>query len=178
MVSPSMEKALNTQVNAELYSAYLYLSMSAWFRTLNLAGFANWMRVQAAEEMVHALKLYDFITERGGTVTLAGIEGPPTVWDSPRAVFEAAYAHEQKVTGLINALVDQALAESDHAAHIFLQWYVTEQVEEEASANDIARKLALIGSDANGLFMLDRELAVRTFLVPPGTKFAQGTAAP
>ena len=177
MISNTMQSALNKQVNAELYSAYLYLSMSAWFQTLNLAGCANWMRVQAAEETVHALKFYDFVNERGGTVELAAIDGPHTTWESPLAAFQAVYEHEQKVTGLINKLVDQALAESDHAANIFLQWFVTEQVEEEASANDLVRKLELIRGEANGLFMLDRELAARMFMVPPGTKFTQATAA-
>src|SRR4030043_473692 len=113
MISKKMEQALNSQVNAEMYSAYLYLSMESYFRSLNLNGFANWMRVQTQEEMMHAMKIYDFISERGGKVILKVIEGPPTEWKSPLAVLEAVYKHEQKVTGLINKLVDLAIEEKD-----------------------------------------------------------------
>ena len=123
MISKKMEKALNDQVNAELYSAYLYLSMESYFKSLNLNGCANWMRVQTQEEISHAMKIYDFVNERGGRALLKGIEGPPTKWKSPLAVFEAAYAHEQKVTGLINNLVDLAIKEKDHATNSFLQWF-------------------------------------------------------
>ena len=114
MISKKMEDALNGQVNAEMYSAYLYLSMESYFKSLNLNGFANWMRAQTQEEMMHAMKIYDFINERGGRVILKAIDGPPTKWDSPLAVFEATYAHEQKVTGLINKLVDLAIEQKDH----------------------------------------------------------------
>jgi ferritin len=167
MISKKMEEALNGQVNAELYSAYLYLSMESYFKSLDLNGFANWMRVQTQEEIVHVMKIYDFINERGGRILLQAIEGPPTQWDSPRAVFEAAYAHEQKVTGLINALVDLAIKEKDHATHTFLQWFVNEQVEEEASADTIIQQLKMMESAPGGLFMLDRELAQRVFTPPP-----------
>jgi ferritin len=166
MLNNDMEKALNAQVNAEMYSAYLYLSMSAFFQSKSLSGFAGWMRVQAQEEMVHAMKFYDFINERGGRVILEPIEAPPTDWDSPLATFEAVYEHEQKVTGLINELVELALEKHDHATNIFLQWFVSEQVEEEATAGTLVDKLKLIGKDANGLFMLDSELAQRTFTMP------------
>jgi ferritin len=166
MLNNDMEKALNAQVNAEMYSAYLYLSMSAFFQSKSLGGFAGWMRVQAQEEMVHAMKFYDFINERGGRVILDPIEAPPTDWDSPLATFEAVYEHEQKVTGLINELVELALEKHDHATNIFLQWFVSEQVEEEDSANDVVEKIKLVGDAKGGLFMLDRELGQRVFTPP------------
>jgi ferritin len=169
MLNNDMEKALNAQVNAEMYSAYLYLSMSAFFQSKNLSGFAGWMRVQAQEEMVHAMKFYDFINERGGRVILEPIEAPPTDWDSPLATFEAVYAHEQKVTGLINELVELALEKHDHATNIFLQWFVSEQVEEEDSANEVVEKIKLVGDAKGGLFMLDRELGQRVFTPPAAT---------
>ena len=166
MISKKMEKALNAQVNAELYSAYLYLSMEAFFQSLNLKGFANWMRAQTQEEVSHAMKIYDFINERGGRAVLKGIDGPPTEWDSPLVVFEAAYAHEQKVTGLINDLVDLAIKEKDHATNSFLQWFVNEQVEEEASADEIVQQLKMMEKAPGGMFMLDRELGQRVFTPP------------
>jgi ferritin len=166
MISEKMQEALNGQLNAELYSSYLYLSMAAYFLDLNLGGFANWMRVQAQEEDMHAMKFYNFINERGGRVLLKPIDGPPTEWDSPLAAFEAVLEHEQKVTGLINDLVELALAEHDHATNIFLQWFVTEQVEEEDSANDVIQQIKMIGEAEGGLFMLDRELGQRTFTAP------------
>ncbi|MBW2095928.1 MAG: ferritin [Deltaproteobacteria bacterium] len=166
MLNQRMEDALNEQHNAELYSGYLYLAMSAWFQSVNLSGFAAWMRVQAQEELVHAMKFYDYIHERGGGVTLKTIDGPPSEWESPLAAFEGAYAHEQKVTGMINDLVDLAREEHDHATEIFLQWFVTEQVEEEDSANEVVQKIKLMGEASGGLFMLDRELGQRTFAPP------------
>jgi ferritin len=166
MIGKKMQEALNGQVNAELYSAYLYLSMEAYFKALDLNGFANWMRVQTQEEIVHVMKIYEFINERRGRITLRTVEGPPTQWDSPRAVFEAAYAHEQKVTGLINDLVDLAITEKDHATSTFLQWFVNEQVEEEASADTIVQQLKMMENAPGGLFMLDRELAQRVFTPP------------
>jgi ferritin len=169
MLKEKMQGALNSQVNAELYSSYLYLSMSAYFQSISLLGFANWMRVQAQEELVHAMKFYDFINERGGRVQLQPVEGPPMEWSSPLDVFENAYKHEQKVTGLINDLVNLAVKEGDHATNIFLQWFVTEQVEEEASADEVVQKLKLMGDAAGGLFMLDREMAQRVFTPPAAT---------
>ena len=166
MLSEKMEKALNDQLNAEMYSSYLYLSMAAYFQSINLSGFSTWMRVQTQEEMVHAMKFYDFINERGGRVTLGQIEGPPTEWESPLGAFEAALEHEQKVTGLINTLMDLALEGRDHATQIFLQWFVTEQVEEEDSANEVIQKIKLMGDAQGGLFMVDRELGQRTFTPP------------
>ncbi|MBW1769487.1 MAG: ferritin [Thermodesulfobacteriota bacterium] len=168
MIKKKMQEALNKQLNAEYYSSYLYLSMAAYFESMNLKGFANWMRIQTQEEMVHVMKFYDYLIERGGKVTLSSIEGPPIKWSSPLAAFENAYQHEQKVTGLINGLVNLAIAEQDHATNNFLQWFVSEQVEEEASADEVVQKLKLIGKDSGGLFMLDRELAQRVF-TPPAT---------
>ena len=161
MLSEKVEKALNGQLNAEMYSGYLYLSMNAYFKSINLDGFANWMHHQALEELEHGMKFYDFINQRGGRVTLKAIEAPPIEWDSPLAVFEETLKHEQKVTGLINALVDTALAENDHATNIFLQWFVTEQVEEEESVGGVLEQLKLLGEAKGGLFMMDRELSKR-----------------
>ncbi len=166
MISNKMVDALNEQVNAELYSAYLYLSMESYFKAQNLNGFANWMKVQTQEEVSHAMKIYDFIDERGGRVLLKAIEGPPTDWDSALAVFKAAYEHEQKVTGLINNLVDLAIKEKDHATNSFLQWFVNEQVEEEASADEIVQQLKMMENAPGGMFMLDRELGQRVFIPP------------
>ena len=171
MISKKMEKALNGQVNAELYSAYLYLSMESYFKSLNLNGSASWMRVQTQEEVMHAMKIYEFINERGGKVTLKTIEGPLTKWDSPLAVFEAVYVHEQKVTGLINDLVDLAIKEKDHATNTFLQWFVNEQVEEESSADEVVQQLKMMENAPGGMFMLDRELGQRVF-TPPATEGA------
>ena len=162
MLTEKMQKALNGQLNAELYSAYLYLSMNAYFKSINLDGFANWMYYQAQEELEHSMKFYDFVIQRGGKVVLAQIEAPPTEWDSPLAVFEVTLAHEQKVTGLINDLVEIALGEHDHATNIFLQWFVSEQVEEEESVSGVLEQLKLMGDAQGGLFMIDRELAKRS----------------
>ncbi len=162
MLTDRMQKELNGQLNAELYSSYLYLSMNAYFKSVNLDGFANWMYYQAQEELEHSMKFYDFIIQRGGKVVLTQIEAPPTEWDSPLAVFEATLAHEQKVTGLINDLVEIALEEHDHATNIFLQWFVSEQVEEEESVSGVLEQLKLMGDAKGGLFMIDRELAKRS----------------
>lgn len=161
MLSEKMENALNGQLNAEMYSGYMYLSMNAYFKSINLDGFANWMHYQAQEELAHAMKFYDFIISRGGRVTLAQIEAPPNTWNSPLAVFEATLEHEQKVTGLINDLVELALEEHDHASNIFLQWFVSEQVEEEENVGGVLEQLKLMGEAKGGLFMMDRELAKR-----------------
>jgi ferritin len=161
MIGKKMQDALNEQINAELYSAYLYQSMAADFLAKNLKGFGHWMQVQAREEEGHAKKIFDFLVERGGRVALKAIAAPPLEWKSPLAVFEDSYAHEQKVTGLIGKLVDLARAEGDHAAEVFLAWFVTEQVEEEANAQEIVEKLRLIKDFPQGLFMLDSVLAQR-----------------
>ena len=166
MISKKMEKALNEQVNAELYSAYLYLSMESYFKSLNLNGFANWMMVQTQEEVSHAMKIYEFIDERGGRIALKAIEGPKTEWDSPLDVFKVVYEHEQKVTSLINDLVNLAIEEKDHATNSFLQWFVNEQVEEEASADQLVQQLKMMEKAPGGMFMLDRELGQRVFTPP------------
>ncbi len=168
MLSPKMETALNGQINAEYYSSYLYLSMAAYFDSISLQGFANWMRIQNQEEMFHTLKFFDFVAERGSRVTLTAIEAPETQWDSPLAAFEATLAHEQHVTGLVNKLVDLAVEESDHATNNFLQWFVGEQVEEEATADGLVQQLRLMKDAPGGLFMMDRELAGRVFTPPAG----------
>lgn len=159
---------MNEQINKELYSAYLYQSMMAHFEAQGLTGIAHWMRVQSMEEVLHAYKFYDYIIERGGKVQLLPIEGPPTEWASPLAAFEQVLEHEKFVTSRINHLMDIALELRDHAAVSFLQWYVDEQVEEEASAEAIIQKLRLIGDNGNGLLMLDKELGMRVFTVPAG----------
>ena len=166
MLSDKMREALNQQINAELYSAYLYFSMAAYFEAKNLSGCASWMKVQAQEEMTHAVRFYNYVNNAGGQATMLPIEGPPAEWDSPLAVFEAVYAHEQKVTGLINDLVTLANEEKDYATLAELQWFVTEQVEEEASADAVVQKLKLMQGAPGGLFMLDRELAPRVFTMP------------
>ena len=161
MISDKMLKALNKQTNAELYSGYMYLSMSAYFESANLRGFANWMRVQAKEELSHGLKFYDYIVERGGRVKLLPIEQPPLEWSSPLEAFEEVYKHEVKVTGLIDNLVNIAVAEKDYATQNMLQWFVAEQVEEEGSADEIVQRIKLAGGDGKGLLLVDRELAQR-----------------
>jgi len=166
MISKKLEGAINEQINAELFSSYLYLSMSAYFESISLPGFANWMRVQAQEELFHAMKFFDFINERGGKVILKDIKASQWQWKSPLEVFEHVYSHEQKVTTLINGLVNLAVGEKDHATNNFLQWYVTEQVEEEASAGGMVKKLQLVGDTGNALFMMDQELAKRVYAPP------------
>ena len=164
MISKKMSKALSAQVNAEMYSAYLYLSMSAYFERLNLPGFANWMKIQWQEEITHAIKFFDFVHERGGAIYLKPIAGVPTEWKNASEVFAETLKHEQHVTSLINNLVNIAVAEKDHATNNMLQWYVAEQVEEEANADAILGQLKLIGDNGYGLLMLDRELATRVFV--------------
>ena len=166
MISKKVGEALNEQVNAELYSAYLYLSMEAYFESVSLAGFANWMRIQTQEELMHAMKIYDFVIERDERVLLKAIEQPQSAWESPLATFEAVYKHEQKVTGLINDLVNLAIEEKDHATNTFLQWFVSEQVEEEKNACDIVGKLKLIEDSPQALFMMDDQMAQRVFTQP------------
>jgi len=161
MLGKKLQDAMNEQIKNELYSAYLYLSMSAYCEAANLPGFAHWMRVQAQEEEAHAMKFYDFIYERGGRVVLQAIDQPPIEFPSPLAVFEQTLEHEQKVTGMIHDLYALAVEEKDYASQIFLQWFVTEQVEEEASASQILEILKMIGDKGHALIMLDRQLGRR-----------------
>lgn len=168
MLNKEIEKALNDQLNFEFHSAYIYYSMAAYFESISLPGMANWMRIQSMEEMTHGDKFFHFINERAGRVELAPIAGVPTEFDSPLAAFETALKHEQIVTARINKLVDMALAQSDHATNNFLQWFVAEQVEEEATADEIVNKLKLIEGARSGLFLVDQELATRVFTPPAG----------
>jgi len=161
MINKKMLDALNKQINAEMYSSYLYLAMAADFADKNFPGFAQWMQVQAREEDAHAMKIFCFIQERGGRVTLKAIDAPPAKWTSPLKAFQDAYAHEQKVTGMIHDLVMLARAEKDLASEIFLQWFVNEQVEEEASADEIVKRLEMIKDAPQGLVMLDAKLGAR-----------------
>jgi ferritin len=170
MINKKVETAINKQINAEIYSAYLYLSMNAYFHSINLPGFANWMRVQALEELTHADKFYNFLVSRGGQIKLEAIDGPPVQWKSPLDVFENSLKHEQKVTSLINNLVDLSLKEKDHATNSMLKWFVDEQVEEESNAENVVRQLMLMGESGHGLYMLDRELAQRVFVPPVQTQ--------
>lgn len=163
MLSEKMKKGLNDQINAEIYSAYLYLSMASYFDSENLKGFANWMKVQAQEEMTHAMKFYSYLYDKFCKVDLKPLDGPPVKWNSSKAVFEESFKHEQKVTALINSLVDLARSEKDHATENFLQWFVAEQVEEEASADEVLNKLKMIGDSGPALMMLDHELGARKF---------------
>jgi len=162
MLSKKMEAALNKQVNAELFSSYLYLAMAADFEARNLPGIAHWLRAQAREENGHGMKFYGYINDRRGRVTLAAIAAPQAEWASPLAAFEAVLGHEEKVTGLINNLVALAAEEKDNATSVLLQWFVTEQVEEEKNADAIVQQLKMIGDSPHGLIMLDRALAQRS----------------
>jgi ferritin len=162
MIERKMLKALNEQVNAELYSHYLYLAMSAWFETISLRGFAHWMRIQSREEMNHAMKIFDFVIERGGKAELTSIDKPTATWTTPLAAFQAAYKHEVLITSSIYKLVDLAASIKDHASSSFLKWFVDEQVEEEANADAIVQKLHMAGDSMGALMIIDRELASRS----------------
>lgn len=164
MISTKIQDAINEQINAELWSAYLYLSMSAYLEEENLPGFANWMKVQYQEETSHAMKFFDYLTERGGRVLLKPIKEVPTEWNGIIEVFEETLKHERLVSGLINELVNTAIEEKDHATNNFLQWFVAEQVEEEATAEDILNKLKMLEGKGPGLFMMDKDFAGRSFV--------------
>jgi len=161
MLSERMEKELNAHVNAEMYSAYLYLSMSAYFKSIDLTGFAQWMKVQFEEEMDHAMRFFEFVDQRDGRLKLTQIEAPPVEWDSPLDVFENTYAHEQSVSARINSLVTLAVEEKDHATNNFLQWFVAEQVEEETNAKGALKKLRFVGDSKSSLLMIDQEMGQR-----------------
>jgi ferritin len=163
MLSKKMLNALIEQINKEMYSAYLYMSMSAYSQHQGLKGFANWFMVQYQEEMGHAMKIYDYVNDQGERVILKAIDEPPAEFESPLDMFEKTLTHEKFVTKSINDLVGIAKSEKDYATEIFLQWFVTEQIEEEGNDNDIISRLKLIGKDGNGLLMLDRELGARVY---------------
>ena len=172
MISKKMNQALNEQVNREMYSAYLYMAMSGYSMELGLKGFSNWFMVQYHEEMFHGMKIYEYIQRQGESVKLETIQKPPQKFESALDMFTQTLAHEQYITQSINDLMDLAVSKSDHATQIFLQWYVTEQVEEEENDNDIIARLKLIGNNPHGLLMLDRELSERMTNVV--TDFSKG----
>ena len=161
MVSKKMIDALNNHMNEEFYSSYLYLAMAAHFEDKNLNGFANWFKLQSQEEYGHAMKFYGYINQVRGKVSLKAIKAPKSSWKSIMEAFKQTFDHEKHITGLINKLVRQAIQEKDYATNNFLQWFVTEQVEEEATVEEIINKLELVGDAKSGLFMLDRELGAR-----------------
>jgi len=161
MLSKTIQDALNEQIKNELYSGYLYLSMAAYAESIQMPGIAHWMRLQAQEEQGHALKMFDYVHERGGRVVLQAIAQPPAEFESPLDVFRKTLEHERHVTQLIHNLYALALRENDYATQMFLQWFVTEQVEEEKNASEIVSLLEMIGGHSQGLVMLDRQLAQR-----------------
>lgn len=160
-ISVTMQKALNDQVTKEFGASYLYLSMAAYFAEKNLTGFARWMRLQAMEEAKHAMKIFDFVEDRGGRVTLEGVDRPPPDFPSPRAVFEHARDHEAVVSTGIHKLYELAASEKDYATQAMLQWFITEQVEEEKTSTQIVDTLRMVGENAPGLYMFDKELGRR-----------------
>ena len=161
MLGKKVEDALNAQMNREFYSSYLYLSMSTHFESNSLKGFAHWLRIQAKEELDHAMKFYDYMAQRGARPALSQIDAPNSKWETHTAVFEDAYKHEQKVTKYISELADLARAEVDHATEVFLQWFVNEQVEEEMNASDIVNKMKLAGDSSSAMFVIDSDLHKR-----------------
>ena len=167
MISAKMQKVLNAHLNEEFYSSYLYLSMAAYFDAKNLKGFANWFRIQTQEEHMHGMKFFNFILQKGGKISLSQINAPKIEWKDTSEIFSDTLKHEQKITGLINKLVEVAMLEKDFATNNFLQWFVTEQVEEEANVEEIIQKIEMIGDNKSGLYMLDNELGART-LTPAG----------
>jgi ferritin len=163
-LSNTMQEALNQHLSHELESSYIYLSMAAYLSTENFPGSAHWMRLQAQEELGHAMKFYNYINDRSGCVVLLALEAPPTTWKSLLDVFEAGLEHEKIMSRRINTLVDLSLQEKDHATNTMLQWLVTEQVEEEAMFSELINKFKLVGSDGSGMFMIDESLAKRASL--------------
>lgn len=158
----AVQDAINEQIRNELFSGYVYLAMSAHFEERNLTGFARWMRLQAQEELGHAMRLFDYLLDRGGHVALDAIEQPPTEWGTPLGIFEHALEHERSVTGMIDALYDLAREKQDNATQVALQWFITEQVEEEASAEAAVDQLRMAGDNAAALLMLDQRFGART----------------
>lgn len=167
MISQAMQDAFNKQINEELYSAYIYASMANYFEHASLKGFAHWMRLQTEEELDHARRLVTFMNDRGGRVLLDAIQAPQAEWPSPQAAFAEAYKHECHISACINDLSTKAMNEKDHASHAFLEWFVTEQVEEESNADEIVQQLKLMDGAPGGLFMMDRELAQRQAKAAP-----------
>ena len=166
MINSKVEKAINEQINKEYFSAYLYLSMSAYCEKESLSGIANWMKIQFEEEQFHAMKFFNYINERGGTVILTSLEDPKTEWNNIIEVFEDTLEHERFITKSINDVMTIAIEEKDYATVSFLNWYIDEQVEEEDNAETILNRLNLIKGAGNGILMLDKEMSTRVF-VPP-----------
>lgn len=166
MIKKEVLDALNEQINAESYSAYMYLSMAAYFENIGLSGFAHWMKIQYQEESAHSIKFFNYVTERGGKVVLKAIDQVPVDFDGIVDVFEKTLAHENHVSALINHLMDIAISVSDHASQSFFKWFVDEQVEEEANVEKILNTLRLINGQGNGIFMMDREMNQRVFVDP------------
>jgi len=166
MINEKINNAFNEQIKNEIFSAYLYLSMSAYFSSKDLDGMASWMKVQAQEEMIHAMNFFNHLKDRDGKIQLLAIDKPKSEWSSPLEVWKEAYKHEQFITSKINTLTKLATDESDYTALPLLHWFVNEQIEEESSTSKVANTLELIGNSGDGLIMLDRELAARTFVYP------------
>lgn len=164
MITQTIANALNTQVSREFYSAYFYLSMSAHSDTLGLKGFASWFMAKYNEELLHAMKIYQYILNQSAQVKLLPIDQPPSMFDGPLAMYEATLAHEQQVTKNINDLIDLAMSERDHATQIFLHWFITEQIEEEATVSEIIAKIKLVGGRGDGLFMIDNQVGQKVSL--------------
>ncbi len=162
MINAKVEESLNQQIQAEFFSFYMYLSVSSYFKADHLDGFAHWYDVQAQEELAHAMKLVGYLNERGGRVRLLALEAPPTEWSSPADAVAAALKHEQYITGRINALLDLASREKDHATVVLMHWFVNEQVEEEANASTMLEHVRMVGGSPQGLFLLDRKSAERS----------------
>lgn len=161
MLDQDMQDAINTQIRNEYYSSYLYLSMSAYCESRNFPGFASWLRKQSEEELVHAMKLFDYMLDRGGRVALESIDRPPSEFGTLLEVFEELFEHEREVTGMINSLYDLALSQNDHATAVALHWFIEEQVEEEKSAEEVVEKLKLAADNGAALMILDAELGSR-----------------
>lgn len=168
MLSEKMNDALNIQANRELYSSYLYLSMSYYFESIKMSGFAHWMRLQAGEELVHTMKMLDYVAGKGGRAKMLAVEAPKFTWDSPLQAFQHVWDHERMVTGLIKALVKVAEEERDEGTKEFLQWYVKEQVEEEESSDNVLNKVKAAGDDKSALETADKLLGQRSFKFPRG----------
>ncbi len=164
MLNKAMLDKLNDQLAKEAYSAYLYYSMVGYFETVNLKGFANWMLIQAQEEMTHVHRLFTYINDRGAQVQLSALDQPPNTWESVEGCVAETLEHECMISASINECVTLAMQENDHPTNTMLQWFVTEQVEEEANANDLLQKVRMIGDNSSGLYLLDNELSKRSFV--------------
>ncbi len=162
MLTKALLKSLNEQINQEMYSSYLYLAMAAYCESKNFPGFAKWMKMQSSEETKHAMKIYDYIHDRSGSVTMLAIDQPPAEFKSPLKMFEQALEHERKISGLITKLYELSVKENDYPTQVMLQWFISEQVEEEKTAVGIVEQLKMVGDSPVSLMMMDRQLAARS----------------